>query len=610
MNSRRIAFVVVVLTAVSAGAWALLRPPAVPSAPDPAKGTTPSAHLAAGTEDDAPLPAGVRLDFADVTREAGIDFRHFDGRTPMQYVMDQTGSGLAWLDYDRDGLADLFLVQGMAFLPPFPDPPPTSKLYRNLGNGRFADVTAGAGLGHVGCGQGVAVGDIDNDGFPDVFVTCYGKPNALYRNVPDGTGGRRFEDRTAAAGLAGHPDRAGHENYSTSAAFLDYDNDGRLDLFVCSYVRVNKGLADYPVCRDRKGRPDACAPDAFEPTRCVLYHNDGNGAFSDATRAAGVDVPRAKALGVVALDLDDDGRIDLFVANDGMPNFFFRNLGTGRFEEVALRNGCALNGAGNTQAYMGVDADDLDGDGRPDLYSTAFARETNTLFRNLGGARFLDRTVGSGLGPPTFHRLGFGTCFFDADRDGSLDVVVVNGHVSANVDEDGDPANTFRQPAQLFLNNGSGHFREVSGRAGAYFRERHVGRGVAVADFDNDGRPDLAISNSGGGAVVLRNRTESPHHWLRLELRGTASNRDAVGAKVTVRLPGGRALVRHVKGGGSYCSANDPRLLIGLGAAATVPAVEVRWPSGTVQTVGPLDADRAYTVVEGEAAARPQGAHP
>ncbi len=612
MNSRRIAFVVVVLTAVSAGAWALLRPSAVPPSPDPnlRTGSTPPADRAPGTEDDGPLPAGVRPDFADVTREAGIDFRHFDGRTPMQYVMDQTGSGLAWLDYDRDGLLDLFLVQGMAFLPPFPDPPPTSKLYRNLGNGRFADVTAEVGPGHVGCGQGVAAGDIDNDGFPDVFVTCYGKPNALYRNVPDGKGGRRFEDRTAAAGLNSHPDWANHENYSTSAAFLDYDNDGRLDLFVCSYVHVNKGLANYPVCRDRKGRPDACAPEVFAPTRCVLYHNDGNGTFSDATKAAGVDVPQAKALGVVALDLDDDGRIDLFVANDGMPNFFFRNLGGGRFEEVALRNGCALNAAGNTQAYMGVDADDLDGDGRPDLYSTAFARETNTLFMNLGGGRFMDRTVGSGLGPPTFHRLGFGTLFFDADRDGSLDIVVVNGHVSANVDEDGDPSNTFRQPAQLFLNNGSGHFREVSSKAGAYFRERHVGRGVAVADFDNDGRPDLAISNSGGPAVLLRNRTESPYHWLRLELRGTTSNRDAVGAKVTVRLPGGRALVRHVKGGGSYCSASDPRLLIGVGEATSAVAVEVRWPSGKVQTFGPLGADRAYTVVEGEAAARPQGARP
>jgi hypothetical protein len=543
-----------------------------------------------------------------VTGASGVDFRHFDGRTRMQYVMEQTaGAGVAWLDYDRDGRMDLLLVQGMTFVPPHPDKPPTTRLYRNLGGGRFEDVTAAAGVGHVGCGQGVAVGDIDNDGYPDVFIACYGKPNALYRNVPDGRGGRRFEDQTARAGLADHPDWKDRENHSTSAAFLDYDGDGRLDLFVCSYVRLNKGLAGYPSCLSRKGEPDACGPDHFDPTRCLLYHNDGDGRFSDATEAAGVGVRAAKALGVVALDLDDDGRVDLFVANDQMPNFFFRNLGGGRFEEIALKAGCALSLAGRAQAYMGVDADDLDGDGRPDLYSTAFTRETDTLFKNLGGGRFVDRTGGSGLGPPTFHPLGWGCCMVDLDLDGALDLAVVNGHVAVNVDEDGDPNNTLRQKALLFRNDGVGRFRDVSAGAGPYFRERHVGRGLAAADFDDDGRPDLAVGNSGGPAVLLRNVTETPHHWLRLTLEGTKSNRDAVGAKVTVRLPDGRALVRHRKGGGSYASASDPRLLVGVGAATTVPAVEVRWPSGAVQTFGPLAADRAYTLVEGEADARPTG---
>jgi hypothetical protein len=543
------------------------------------------------------LPPGLRLHFAEVTKSAGIDFRHFDGRTEMQYIMDQTGSGVAWLDYDGDGLMDLFLVQGSTFLPPHPNPAPTCKLYRNLGGGKFQDVTDAVGLNHVGCGQGVAIGDIDNDGFPDVFITCYGKPNALYRNVPDGKGGRRFVDWTEKAGLAKHPDWELHPNYSTSAAFLDYDNDGRLDLFVCSYVWVD--LANYPKCLDKKGMPDACPPTTFKPTRCLLYRNNGDGTFTDVTKEAGLDLPAAKALGVVALDLNGDGRVDLFVANDMMPNFLFLNQGGGKFESIGPVSGCAVNLAGRPQAYMGVDADDLDGDGLPDLFSTAFSRETNTFFRNLGRGRFQDVTHGSGLGPPSWHTLGFGTCFVDVDLDGSLDIVVVNGHVSAHVDDEGNPDVTFRQPAQLYLNDGKGHFQHVSRVAGPYWQEKHVGRGVAWCDYDNDGRVDLAINNSGEAAVLLHNETTTPHHWLRLELQGTKSNRDAIGAKVTVSV-GGRQLVRHRKGGGSYCSSSDPRIHVGLGSSRSVEQVEVRWPSGLVQRFGSLEGDRGYLLVEGE----------
>jgi hypothetical protein len=542
------------------------------------------------------LPLGITIKFTDVTRTAGIQFKHFDGRTDMQYIMDQTGSGLAWFDFDQDGLMDLFLVQGSTFQPPYPHPPSTCKLFRNLGNGRFEDVTAETGLGHIGCGQGVAVGDIDNDGFPDVFITCYGKPNALYHNVPGGKFGRRFVDITKTAGLGDHPDWKEHPNYSTSAAFLDYNNDGFLDLFVCSYVKID--LANYPQCVDKKGAPDACPPGVFGPTRCILYRNNGNLTFSDATREAGVDVPQAKALGVVALDFNDDGLIDLFVANDLQPNFLFQNLGNGRFRSVGYASGCAVNLNGYPQAYMGVDADDLDGDGLPDLFVTAFAREGATFFRNLGKNLFLDLTHGSGLGPPTWHHLGFGTCFLDVDRDGSLDIVVANGHVSAHVDEDGDPNNTFRQPAQLFLNDGAGHFQEISRLAGPYFQEMHVGRGVAYCDYDNDGHMDLAFANSGEGAVLLHNESTTPHHWIRLELRGTKSNRDAVGAKVVVHA-GKKTLVRHRKGGGSYCSASEPRLLIGLGSATKVDDIEIRWPSGLRQRTGPLAADCGYLIAEG-----------
>jgi hypothetical protein len=560
--------------------------------------STPVPELpAASPPTDSPLPTGIQIHFEDVTHAAGIQFSHFDGRTEMEYIMDQTGSGLAWLDYDRDGLMDLFLVQGGTFLPSLSENPPACTLIKNLGNGRFRDVTEETGLGHVGCGQGVAVGDIDNDGYPDLFLTCYGKPNVLYRNTDD-HGRRRFVDATAAAGLSQHPDWRDRPNYSTSAAFLDYNGDGYLDLFVCSYVKID--LAHYPDCKSRLGRRGPCPPSQFEGTRSVLYRNNRDGTFTDVSREAGIADGVGKALGVVALDFDDDGRVDIFVANDTVPNFFFHNLGNQRFESLGPSSGCAVNLAGTPQAYMGVDADDLDGDGRPDLFVTAFSRETNTFFRNEGRCQFLDSTPMSGLGPPSWFSLGFGTCFLDLDQDGSPDIAVVNGHVSRNVDQERDPNITFRQKAQLFLNDGRGRFREVSALAGSYFGEAHVGRGLACCDYDNDGRMDLAINNSGEPGVLLHNESRTPFHWLRLELEGTKSNRDAVGAKVTVHAAG-RRLVRHKKGGGSYLSASDPRLLVGLGSATEVERIDIRWPSGLLQTVGPLKADQGYRIVEGKA---------
>ncbi|MDY3560549.1 CRTAC1 family protein [Gemmata sp. JC673] len=593
----RYGLIALFLLAAGGAAWFALSPRVPQPTPTPDDGTAPGTNPAVTAEPEPSLPAGVRLAFVDATASAGIEFKHIDGRTEMEYLMDSTGAGAAWIDYDRDGLLDLFLVQGAPVTGGVPAGTPGCKLYRNLGGGKFQDVTAATGVGSVGCGQGATAGDIDNDGFPDLFVTYYGRPNVLFHNEPDGAGGRRFRDITAAAGMATHPDWKDRPNWSTSAAFLDYDGDGLLDLFVCSYVRVD--LDKYPDCVTGAARRRApCSPNRFPGTTCVLYRNLGGNTFADVTTAAGVDQPNAKALGVVALDLDDDGLVDIFVANDGAPNFLFRNLGGGKFEQKGPAAGCIVNGMGNPQAYMGVAVGDFHGDGRPDLFSTTFAGESKSLFRNRGKCLFHDVTAGSGLGPATWHRLGFGTCALDLDRDGSLDLVIANGHVMAHIDADGDPANTFRQPPQLFLNDGRGRFTEFTKQAGPAFQKRYVGRGLAVADYDNDGRADLCLSDSGGPAVLMHNESATPHNWLRLDLRGTKSNRDAVGAKVTVHV-GGRKLVRHKEGGGSYLAAHDPRLLVGLGAAPQADKVEVRWPSGLVQTFGPLDGNREHVLTEG-----------
>ena len=611
----RIILGIFALAAVCAAiAWALLvrtsgtvtSAKITPKATDRGKEGPPIASVKVSPPSEYKLPAGVKIQFNDVTKPAGIEFLHFDDRTPMEYIMDSTGAGLAWIDYDKDGLLDLFIVQGYAIVPPNPTVAPTCKMFKNLGGGKFKDVTAEVGLAHVGVGQGVAVGDINNDGYPDLFITCYGKPNVLYVNESDGKGGRRFKDITESAGLGSHPDWKDRPNFSTSAAFFDYNNDGLLDLFVCSYAKID--MQHYPDCFAPSGKRGPCPPARFQPTRCILYKNNGNGTFTDVTMESGIGQATGKALGVVAIDFDDDGWVDLFVANDGVANNLFRNLKNGKFEFIGPMSGCAVNADGTPQAYMGVDADDLTGNGRPDLFVTAFARETNTFFRNEGKCRFLDATVGSGLGPPSWNMLAFGTCFLDVDRDGRLDIMVGNGHVSRNVDDEGDPTNTFKQRAQLFLNTGTGgkaKFEDVSSQCGDYFKEAHVVRGIAYGDYDNDGHMDLALNNSGEPAVLLHNESTTPYHWLRLELQGTKSNRDAVGAKVTVNL-GTRKLVRYRKGGGGYCSAHDPRLLIGLGASTKVDLVEIRWPSGLEQKIGPLDGDKGYLIVEGNNKVEPR----
>ncbi len=539
------------------------------------------------------------IHFVEVAEASGVRFQHVDGRTDMHYLMDTVPPGLAWLDYNGDGRLDLFAVQGSNLIGPPPDPAPTSRLFRNEGGGRFQDATAESGAGLVGVGQGAAVGDVDNDGDPDLFLTFFGRPNALLRNDRG-----HFVEVGEAAGLTGPvPGRSG-PHWSTGAAFLDYDADGWLDLFVGHYVQVD--LDHYPICLvPGKTTRASCPPRSFRASPCSLFRNRGDGTFEETSRVAGVDAPVAKALGVVALDVDDDGKIDLFVANDGVPNLLFHNLGDGRFTSVGPSGGASVNTDGRTQSYMGVDADDLDGDGRPDLYVTAYARESDTFFRNEGDGLFQDVTQGSGLGPPSWFGLAFGVAFLDADRDGRLDIAVANGHVDPTVDDFHDPKNRFRQLAQIYRNAGGGRFVDVSDQAGPYFQMPRVGRGIAAGDFNDDGLTDLAIANSGEPLALLRNDSRPLGGWLRLSLQGARGNRDAIGAKLTVKFADGTSLVRYRKGGGGYLSAADPRLLVGLGPHPRAESVEVRWPSGFVQTVGPLDGDRGYRIVEGSERVEP-----
>jgi hypothetical protein len=552
-------------------------------------------------------PEGPRILFRDLAKAAGITFRHIDGRTDIHYVPEIMGGGAAWIDYDQDGYLDLFLVQGSKFPPDPNEKPtgPTSRLYRNQGDGTFVDVTEQVGIVVPGFGQGVAVGDYDNDGYPDLLVACYGHCH-LYHNEPHPEGGRRFREVTKEAGIQ-------TDGWCTSCAFGDIHNSGYLDLFICQYVVMD--LKNYPFCHQMIGKDKvriACGPKEFRGSRSYLFRNNGNGTFTDVSAQAGLDA-NGKGLGVLILDLDDDGKADIFVGNDEVPNSHYRNLGHGKLQSCAVLSGTAANWQGAPMGSMGVEADDVSGNGRPDIFITTFYHEGTLLFRNLGKNLFTDVSQGAGMYSASWNRVGWGTCLLDVDRDGALDVFVVNGHVYRNAgdlrmkSENGE-LHTFAQQAQLFLGNGKGRFQLVQD-AGPYFQEAHVGRGVAMGDYDNDGAMDIAINNCGEPAALLHNETQTPHHWVRLQLEGSrhkdpqGSNRDAIGAKVTVKA-GGRTLVRHVKGGGSYLSNHDRRLLVGVGTATQVDEVEVRWPNqqATVQRFGPLQADRSYKLVEGGAA--------
>jgi len=519
--------------------------------------------------------------FAEIAQQAGIDFVHFSGMTEERYAPTANGSGVAIFDYDNDGKLDLYFATG-TLLPLGTARKGTNRLYKNLGNNLFQDVTQGSTLAFAGYCHGIVVGDIDNDGDQDVFLCNYGT-NVLLLNNGNGT----FKDISKIAGIGGF-------NWSTGGAFLDHDNDGDLDLYVTNYGQW-KIPGDVQVCGKGKVRT-YCIPTSIKPARHILYRNNGNLTFTEVTEAAGVARTDGRGFGVVATDLNGDGRIDLYVANDMCPNFVFLNQGDGTFKDVTESSGAGYDARGKTHAGMGVDAEDVDGDGRPELFVTNYWNEPNSLYMNLGDGMFEDRTPTSGMASDSMPWVGWGCALADFDNDGWPDCFVSNGHVDNNLELLGYNS-PYAHPPLLHRNLDGRGFRLATRDAGPYFDENHVGRGVAVGDLDDDGDIDIVINHKDGAPALLRNDTTTPHHWIRLCLVGTVSNRDAVGARVEVELVG-RTLVRQRKGGTSLESAHDPRLLIGLGSEPEVRKLTVRWPSGRVSVAEHISADMSYRVVE------------
>ena len=544
--------------------------------------------------------------FFDRATASGVDFAHFNGMSGELYFVEMNGAGAALIDYDRDDDLDLYLVQGTmlgpgktiadATLPPGDSGPLRDRLYRNelvpSGELRFTDVTEQSGIDARGYGMGVAAGDVDNDGWPDLYVTNFGA-NQLWRNNGDGT----FSDVTAAAGV-------GEERWSVPATFVDYDRDGWLDLYVGNYVDFT--IPGHQTCLTAAGSRDYCGPRAYHPESDRLFRNLGAAAgvrFEDRSATAGLRAAPGATLGALAGDFNGDGWPDLYVANDQMRNFMWLNPaaadGRQSFREEALMAGTAVNDEGQPEGSMGVDAGDYDNDGDEDLFMTHITRETNTLYANDGGGFFVDSTIAAELGPASWEYTGFGTGLFDYDNDGWLDVLVVNGAVrlvEAQV-RDKEP-HPLRQRNLLFRNLG-GRFEEVSGRAGEVFALAEVGRGAAFGDVDNDGDTDVLVTNNAGPARLLINQVGQDRHWLGLDLRGTAGDRQMLGAWVGVRRPDRPTLWRRARSGGSYASAGDARVLVGLGESAAVSGVEVHWPDGRVESWQITEVDRYHTLRQG-----------
>ena len=522
--------------------------------------------------------------FVDVAEEAGLRFQHVSGSKEKRYILEAMGSGIAWLDYNRDGWPDLYLVNGGRWPELLQGKSRVSNaLYRNNGDGTFSDVTEKAGVGDRNWGMGVAVGDYNNDGWDDLYLCNYDS-NRLYRNNGDGT----FSDVTARAGV-------GDRRWNMSASFADYDNDGWLDLYVTSTVRFDHRNPPPMECL-YGAMVVHCGPLGLATDPDVLYHNNGDGTFTDVSEKAGIaGVTPCYGLGVTWGDYDNDGDSDIYVANDQTPNFLFRNQGDGTFEEIGAHSGAAYSDDGVAQGSMGVEFGDYDHDGFLDLFLSNFSDEYNTLYRNLGDGSFRDVTYSAEIAFPSWRLLGWGVGFVDFDNNGGEDLFVANGHLFPQI-ENFRLNTTYYQHAQMFQNLGKGRFREVS--AGLDRMKPRSSRGVACADFDNDGDVDVAVNNLDGKPWLLRNEVGSgAGHWLSLRLEGVRTNRRAIGVRATVRIEGSR-LVREVRGGSSYQSTHDLRLHFGLGAAKTIDSLRVRWTDGKFQRFEEVEADRRYRLKE------------
>jgi enediyne biosynthesis protein E4 len=531
---------------------------------------------------------GFRL--TDVTSAAGIQFRHNSGAYGGKLLPETLGSGCAFLDYDADGWQDVLLVNGMDW-PQHKRQRTTLRLYRNNRDGTFTDVTHRAGLDVEMYGMGVAVGDYNNDGFPDILVTCVGQ-NRLFRNTGKGT----FADVTHASGL---DNRLG---FSTSALWFDYDRDGLLDLFVCNYV---KWSAEHDVFCSLDGKHKSyCTPEAYRGETCWLFHNRGDGTFEDVTAKSGIFDTSSKSLGVAMLDFDRDGWPDLLVANDTQPNKLYRNQRNGTFKDVAVEAGIAFSAEGKARAGMGVDAADFDHSGFPGVAITNFDNEMIGLYRPAANGTYNDVAVQAGVGLASQNTLGFGCAFLDANLDGALDLVVANGHIDDTVRNIRGNVG-YAQPPQIFLNNGQGKFQDVAAATGEAFILPKVGRGLCYADFDRDGDLDILMTTNNGPAYLYRNDQQAGNRSIRFHLTGTKSNRDAIGAMVRLEH-GGSTQERLVKGGSSYLSQSELPVTFGLGERDKIDRVIIEWPSGKTEEHNDLAAGQTYNCVEGKAIT-PQG---